>query len=296
MDIEYEKYNSCVRRYNNLLCEINNEYNNYVIKHENKLRDIQNNIDEINKVKPVFKYILEKLSRELREMGVDSTVSDYPMEKIDYRKFNIDEEYNLIHQEKLKLDKTLSLNDEYKTYFDAYKFYQEDLLGKAIYAITNAIIKPATGYVVVKSTDWIYAYFEERKINKLLPKQKLIREKISSDLEKLDRLKDSLSHIADIYRIIKEALDEKMETIIRNIEKKYHNKYKEIPSNVLQMMHSSSKIFKELSEKRILPEKSSIVNIEDVCMFEKQLSKLKYDIEENLNTYNKVLTQINSRA
>ena len=54
MDIEYEKYNSCVRRYNNLLCEINNEYNNYVIKHENKLRDIQNNIDEINKVKPVF--------------------------------------------------------------------------------------------------------------------------------------------------------------------------------------------------------------------------------------------------
>lgn len=250
---EYKKYNSCVCEYNKLYSKIKIEFNNYEIEHEKELDEIQVYIDEINKVKPVLKYILEKESKKLREMGVDSNVSDYPEESIDNRNFNLKEEYNLICQENLSLKEPISQDDD--DIYNDYVIYQENNWGKVLLLFKYAVKKIGI-YIMVRNL--------EKKINKLQEKQRMINEHMSADLTQLKRLKDSLKNISQIYRKIKDVLAEQMEKKISEIEDCYNNIFSEIPSNILQMMHSSSIIMKEISEKRIIPKGFSVVNAKEV--------------------------------
>jgi len=279
---EYKKYNSCVCEYNKLYSKIKIEFNNYEIEHEKELDEIQVYIDEINKVKPVLKYILEKESKKLREMGVDSNVSDYPEESIDNRNFNLKEEYNLICQENLSLKEPISQD---ASPFD-YNARKKILLDRDI---VGGMLELLIDYCGDKIMDNIYAYRLERKIKKLQEKRRMINERKLADLTQLKRIKNSLNNISDIYKKIKDALADIMENKIREIEDRYNNNFSEIPSNILQMMHSSSKIMKEISEKRIIPKGFSVVNSKEVIECENRLLELQKKLEDNLDTYDKEL-------
>lgn len=276
---EYKKYNSCVCSYNKLYKKIKKEYNQYEIKHEKELDEIQNNIDRINKIKPVLKYILEKESNKLREMGIDSEVSDYPEESIDNRNFNLKEEYNIIFQENLSIKEPIS-QDEDDAYY-AYKINRGDVI--------EALFSAVFSYFGNKIEDSLMAYKLSKKIKKLQEKQRMISEHISADLTKLMRLKDSLKNISDSYKIIKDSLADRMENKIRDIEERYNNNFNEIPTNILQMMHSSSKIMKEISEKRIIPKGFSVVDSKEVIECENRLLELQKKLNDNLDKYDKEL-------
>lgn len=279
---DYKKYNSCVCKYNKLYSEIKIEFNKYEIEHEKELNEIQVYIDEINKVKPILKYILEKESKKLREMGVDSNVSDYPEESIDYRKFNLKKDYNLICQENLSLEEPISQDVSFSDYNARKKILLDrDIIG--------GMLELGIEYCGDIIMDNIWAYKLERKIKKLQVKQRMINEQISADLTQLKRLKDSLKNISHIYRKIKDALAEQMEKTISEIEDCYNNIFSEIPPNIKQMMHSSSKIMKEISEKRIIPKGFSIVNSKEVIECENSLLALQKKLEDNLDTYDKEL-------
>lgn len=279
---EYKKYNSCVSKYNKLYNKIKIEFNKYEIEHENELVIIQESIDEINKVKPVLKYILEKESKKLREMGVDSSVSDYPEESIDYRNFNLKKDYNLICQERLSLEEPISQD---ASPFD-YNARKKILLDRDI---VGGMLELLIDYCGDKIMDNIYAYRLERKTKKLQEKQRMINERILADLTQLKSLKKSLNNISDIYKKIKDALTDIMENNIREIEDRYNNNFSEIPPNILLMMHSSSKIMKEISEKRIIPKGFSAVNAKEVVECENQLLELHTKLDDNLYTYDKEL-------
>lgn len=278
MDNVEKRYNSCIDRYNKLYSKIKEDFNQYEIEHEKELAEIQVNIDDINRIKPVLKYILKKESEKLREMDIDSEVSDYPEESIDYRNFNLKEEYNTIRQENLSLKKSISQDDD--DIFFNNPIRQEDKWLNFFLLILYAG-KKIFVYIRVRKL--------ENKIKELQEKQRMISEHISADLTKLKSLKDSLKNISVIYKKIQEALVDKMEKIIKDIEYRYNNNYNEIPSNILQMMHSSSKIMKEISEKRIIPKGFSVVNAKEIIECENQLLELQKRLDDNLDTYDKEL-------
>ena len=278
MDNVEKRYNSCIDRYNKLYSKIKEDFNQYEIEHEKELAEIQVNIDDINRIKPVLKYILKKESEKLREMDIDSEVSDYPEESIDYRNFNLKEEYNTIRQENLSLKKSISQDDD--DIFFNNPIRQEDKWLNFFLLILYAG-KKIFVYIRVSKL--------ENKIKELQEKQRMISEHISADLTKLKSLKDSLKNISVIYKKIQEALVDKMEKIIKDIEYRYNNNYNEIPSNILQMMHSSSKIMKEISEKRIIPKGFSVVNAKEIIECENQLLELQKRLDDNLDTYDKEL-------
>lgn len=277
--VEYKKYNSCVDRYNKLYSRIKKEFNKYEIEHEKELDGIQVNIDDINKIKPVLKYILEKESKKLCDMGIDSKVSDYPEESIDYRHFNLKKDYDLICQENLSLEEPISQDG-------SPSISKKILLDRDIIGGMLDLAFDYCGNIIM---DNIWAYQLERKIKKLQEKQRMINEYILADLTQLKRLKNSLMNISKIYKEIKDALAEIMEKKIREIDDRYNNNYSEIPSNILQMMHSSSKIMKEISEKRIIPKGFSVVNSKEVIECENRLLELQKKLEDNLDAYDKEL-------
>jgi hypothetical protein len=267
--MEYKKYNECVRNYNNFITKIEKGINNYETNHEKKLKDIQDSIDRINKVKPILKdYILKKLSMKLVQMGISSKVSDYPMEHIDYRKFNLKEEYNLIKQEKLELKKQEIKIDNSAEY--AYEYYRSS---GVIEAIINMATRKLSEVVVTEGFDRFWAYIEKRKLNKLEQKQKLINEKINADLQKLEDLNKALEQIVNIFSETSETYVPFLENKIEEINRLYMNDYKKIPSEILQQLHSSSKILKEITEKRIIPEGFTLVQADDVIKYKNTLSK-----------------------
>lgn len=241
--------------HNKYVDKIKKRYRKYAEDHERELGAIQDNIDKINKVKPLIKgYILEKLSAKLHEMGFDSKVSDYPMENIDLRNFPIKDEYNIIKNEKLTLEKETA---------ELYEYLSIPLLIMRNFSKANELK-------------------EKQKVLKY--KVKLIEEKMTADMRQLESLNVALSNISKIFNETESKFRPLLEKIIEDIEKRYRNDYQQIPEAVKQMMHSSSKILKEMTEKRIVPKGIAMTSIDSVVKYSNQLS-LKYNcLKETLNS------------
>ena len=244
----YKKKEKAQKAYNSLLTSMKEIYDIYTTEHETLLKAIQKNIDEINKVKPILKgCILTKLSEKMNSIGIKSTISDYPMESIDFRAFTLKSEYDIISQKKLKIEESAS---------DLFDY----IIPLPYLAIRN--FKKAKE-------------LNEKMVN-LNKEKKLITNKIEADLIRLEKLNLALENIARIYKEIKETFVPFLEEAINDIGQKYNNDYNQIPGDVLLALKTSSKVLKEIADKKILKENFSVVNVEHVVKYSNKMS-MKYN-------------------
>lgn len=250
----YKKKEKAQKAYNSLLSSIKEIYDIYTTEHEALLKSIQKNIDAINKVKPILKdYILTKLSEKLNSMGIKSSISDYPMESIDFRAFTLKSEYDIISQNKLKIEKCAS---------DLFDY----IIPLPYLAIRN--FKKAKE-------------LNEKMVN-LNKEKKLITQKIEADLIRLEKLNVALDNIARIFKDIKDTFVPFLEETINDIDQKYSNDYDQIPGEVLLALKSSSKVLKEITEKKILKENFSVVNVAHVVKYSNKMSMKYNQLKESI--------------
>lgn len=237
-----DKKKKATMAYNNIVRHFETMYDDYNMEHEYWLMDIQSNIDKINKTKPVIKdYILKKLSIKMQEMGVKSKLSDYPMEHIDTRLFSLKDEYDIIKQEKLKIEKEAEDLLDYIPQLAFYNFIKANTLRK--------------------------------KTDKLRIEGGLIEKKIRADLKKLENISVALDNISQIFIEIENSYIPIIERILKDIDTKYNNCYDDIPDAEISFLYASSKILKEITEKRILKEGFGMEDVKPVIKYSNKLSK-----------------------
>ena len=240
------------KAYNNVVQQLNFLFNKYHDEHETLLKKIQKNIDQINRKKPVIKdYILTKLSIKMQELGLDSQVSDYPMEHLDYRLFIPKDEYNLINQEKLELQ------DEAESLID--------------------YIPQVAIFNVIKTHKLL------KKAKELKTKGKYIEQKIQADLKKLELIDIAMDNIANIFHDVANSYIPAMEKILKDIETKYHNCYDNIPDAEISFLFTSSRILKELTERRIIKENFSLNDEKNFTIYSNKLSKNYCELKSKFN-------------
>ena len=253
--IGFKKKEIAQKAYNARIASLKEVHDIYITEHESLLKSIQKNIDEINKVKPILKdYILTKLSKKLNSMGITSTISDYPMESIDFRTFLLKKEYDVINEKKLKIEEG------------------------AIELLDCIIPLPYLAFRNFKKAKEL-----NDKIVNLKREEKLITEKIQSDLIRLEKLNMALNNIAQIFKTIKETFVPFLENRIIEIDQKYNNDYDQIPDNVLLALKSSSKILKEITEKKILKENFSEVHVKYVVNYSNKVTEKYSDLKETIS-------------
>lgn len=246
-----DKRKSAQKAYNNMVETLNKLFSDYKSEHESLLQGIQKSIDKINKKKPIIKdYILKKLSIKMKEMGMDSKLSDYPMEHIDLRQFPLKDEYNIIEQEKIKLEK------ETETILD--------------YIPTLSFLN------YMKATKLL------NKTNELTRKREFVRAKIQSDLKKLEQINAALDNIAKIFKEVDKIYIPLIERIIKDIESKWHNCYDNIPDAEIGFLYASSKILKGITEKRILKEGFGMKDAEPIVKYSNKLSRDFCELKDTL--------------
>ncbi len=234
------------KTYNKFIQTIDNAYKNYVDEHEILIKDIEKSISDINKEKSHIKYDLIKLAKKLSEIGICSQVSDYDFETLDLRNFPIKQEYNIIEQEKLEIEKSTSnLLDLYLP----FSFISNFIKAKEL---------------------------NDKRI-KLKKSCKLIFEKMNSDLVKMGVLSIALDNIAKIFKQTVDVLIPIIENIIDEISKDFDNDYYQIPEEKITILHNSSSILKYMTEKRILKKDFSITDISN------DITKKFKKIEEEVN-------------
>lgn len=207
------------------------EYVDYKATHEKLLENVQSQIDIINKRKPLMKeYILKKVAERLSSMGIKSEVADYPMESLDTRKFGLNEEFNEICNEFKKLQE------------NSYDKFLENLPAAPF------AFGPIVYILVIKRIHQL-----ENQIQKIETLTGLVFEKMRSDNHKVDNLYKALKNIAEIFTDITTKFIPAIEKILDIIAIKYHNSLADIPSDVLCLLRTVTKILKNISEKCILP-------------------------------------------
>ena len=208
------------------------EYNRYVTTHEDLLKQVQSQIDIINKRKPLMKeYILKKVAERLSSMGIKSEVADYPMESLDTRKFGLNDEFNDIRK--------------------AFQQIQEN-------AYTKFLEKLPGGSFGMGPIVYILVLSRIREINEQIQNIKTLSgpifEKMRSDNQKIESLYKALNNIAEIFTDINNRFIPAIEKILDLIRDKYHNTLSEIPYDILCLLRSITQILKSISEKCILPQ------------------------------------------
>lgn len=218
------------------------EYEEYEVLHEQILDDIQSQIDIINKKKPIMKdYILEKVCKKLQLLGIKSDLSDYPEEHIDFRIFKLNQEFESLKNEFDKLKK--------QTFPFFYQIFAREML------IWGPLGLPLSYLISRKKANEI-----KNRLSNLKKSTELAFEKMRSDNQKIANLSLALKNIANIYTDVNNRLIPTVEAILDDISVKYGNDYSKIPMDILILLRTTTKILKELAEKRIIP-KSSLENI-----------------------------------
>ena len=209
------------------------EHTLYVQNHERYIKKVQEQIDIINKRKPVMKdYILQKVVIKLKELGIDSQLGDYPMESIDYRIFKLNQEFSYINTEFEKIK-----NDQYIR-----------ILG----LMPNIPIGPfvlITPMLINKKLKEL-----ECKFSVMQKQTKIIFEKMNSDNTKVTNLSQALANIANIYTDVNSEFIPAIEKILILITQKFQNDYSKIPDEILCLLRTTTIFLKELAERRIIPQ------------------------------------------
>ena len=240
--------------YNEFVFQLKAAYAAYEREHEALLSQIQTSIDTINKVKPLLKdYILSKLSVKLNEMGIASSVSDYPMEHLDYRNFPLKDEYDIISAHKLSIEKTAS---------DLM-----DTLGALPY---------------LWFLNYAKAHQLKEQVKTLRLEERLTSQKMKADLKQMKTLAAALDNIACIFKDTKEVFVPLMEAVIDEIENTYDRQYDALPDELVAILQTSSKILKGLTEKKILQPRITVADIKQVKRSSNALSEQYNELKQTV--------------
>lgn len=256
-----QKLNETRAEFNKFIEKSKGNFECYKKLHESTLKDMVNDIDIINRQKTLMKdYLLHKLFKKLQEMGIETSFSDFTVEHIDLRNFPINENFNLVKGEILS-----SINETKSTLDD-------------VIALLNSI-KP---YSIV-----LLRFYNNKKIKKIENRLKELEEKesnnttqMNSDMALLGELEYALRNISCIYKDVMDTLMPIMEELLADLAFKYNNDLSVMPRHKLEAIRNIKDILKDLSEVVILPQKSTIIEMEkDVVNFSNGLSNKHYDLK-----------------
>lgn len=216
-DAHFEnKRNKVVREYNSIQICLKEKYQNYKKKHEELLQNIQRDIDSINKCKPVMKYLLEELGHILQ-----IETSDYPLESLDYRKFDINKDYDIIAKEQCVME-------------------------KEIHEVEDFWYRPGNFCRYISETRKI-----QKKIKKIKSLWTFNEPKMNADLQRLSNLDETLRDISDIYCNMRNNVLPFYKDKLKILREEYDDIY-DLPDNIHLFLYSTTEILKSMAEKKIL--------------------------------------------
>lgn len=254
----------------NLHEKLQHNYEAYSSAHDKYTQDIIYDIDEINKTKDFFKErVLLEVSKKLHEIGIQNTIGDYVVELLDEDVLDLDTNLNDIIDEMSKLD---SLITESESLFN-------NILGALLEVLPLPIPIIAGGLSNRERANLLKKKLEEFEKESLLEDKK-----IKADLIRIGMFENALTNVMNIFKDIAKNLIPLIMDIIDDIEKKYHNDYNEIPSEVLMALHTSCTILKGMAEKSILGNKKRCKEAtqKDVIKYSNELSKEYNQIKEEI--------------
>ena len=250
-----QELNKVRDEFNKFIAKSEKEFDCYKDSHESALKNMVEDIDNINRPKTLMKdYLLQELYMKLQEMGIETSFSDFTVEHIDLRDFPINENYNLIKSENLSsIDET-----------------------KHILGDFEAIVNIKNPYFYIFSR-----FYNNKKIREIGNRLKELKKKEShnktqmdSDLALLRELECALRNISRIYKDVMDILRPIMEKLLADLASKYNNDLSVMPSQKVEAIRNIKDILKDLSEVTIVPQKGTIIKMkEDVVNYSNKLSE-----------------------
>lgn len=244
--------------FNGFIEKSKKNFNSYKELHETTLNDMVNDIDIINRQKTLMKdYLLQKLFKRLQEMGVETSFSDFTFEHIDLRDFPINENFNLI-----KCENISSINEYNRTLEDIIEWVK--IMNPYFFIFSriynNEMIK------IIKE-----------RLKELEKKERYNVTQMEADMTLLGKLESALRNISCIYKDVLDILMPIMEKLLADLSFKYNNDLSIMPRQKVEAIRKIKDILKDLSETVIVPQKSSIIKMEeDVVNFSNELSEKHY--------------------
>ena len=256
-----QKLNEIRAKFNEFIAHSKKNFDCYKELHESALNDMVNDIDIINRQKTLMKdYLLQKLFKKLQEMGIETSFSDFTVEHIDLRDFPINDNFNLVKCENLS-----SIN-EAKSTFDA------------IVALVDIMYPYLPIFSMFRNNMKIKKI--ENRLKELEKKEKYNTAQMESDMALLGELECALSNIANIYKDVMDTLMPIMEKLLADLAFKYNNDLSAMPSQKVEAIRKIKDVLKDLSEVEIVPQKSTIIKMEeDVVNFSNKLSEKHYALK-----------------
>lgn len=246
-----------------LYAQVSDNYKAYVYSHDEYVQDIIVDIDEINRIKSIFKEkVLLEVAKKLREMGINNTIGDYHVEELTEDILGLDKGLIDIMSDMSELEPKMKESDS--SLLDFFRF---------LLLPTRTIFRNRQEARQLKE-----------KIAEFKKESHLENKKIKADLIRIGVFENALTNVMNIFRDIAKNLIPLIMDIIDDIEKKYYNDYNEIPSEVLMALHASCKILKGMAEKSILGNKKrrKEATQKDVIKYSNELSMEYNQIKEEI--------------
>ena len=250
-----------------LHAQLQQNYDAYRSSHDKYTQDIIYDIDEINKTKELIKEkVLLEASKKLQEIGIQNTIGDYQVELLDEDMLDLDTNLSDIIEEMSNLESLITESDSLFV----------NILGLSSGVLLLPIIKSVSNRELARLL--------KEKVEEFEKESRIENEKIKADLIRIGIFEKALTNVMNIFRDIAKNLIPLIMNIIDDIEKKYHNDYNEIPSEVLMALHTSCTILKGMAEKSILGNKKR-------CKEATQKDVIKYSNELSME-YNQIKEEI----
>lgn len=188
----------------------------YVMVHEEILKRIQNQIDSINKIKPIMKDRLSELA-----ILFNKQPNDFPMEHLDYRLFDNARDYDIAKQTQQEADE---------------------------------MIKDLDGYFLSDMNFWA-ARKISKKTQKLKMVAFDTYNKMKTDLVKLSSFNAALENIAAIYTNIKDVMLPEFRSQVLQIINHYNSSVDNMPHAQQLYLNNMTCLLAKLAEKQIIQNK-----------------------------------------
>ena len=237
------------------------DFKRYREQHESYLKDMDDAVTHINMRKGIMKgYLLQELYDQLRRSGLNVTIEEPTLERLDLRKFPINEGYNL------SLDKNKDFKDNYR----------------------NLLLILPKGFWLFAAANWYLVRKIRNKLEQLQIVAKLNYEQMHSDLIKLKLLMDALINIDKIYKEVVERLKPIMKDILKKLEYMYNGDVNRMPKNQADALYTIKTLLKEMAEYSIMPPSNSSQDFyTNVCKSSNNISDRYNQVRDNL--YNSFL-------
>lgn len=240
-------------QYNKFICTSKECFAKYKTEHEQYLQAIQEDIDNINKAKPMMKYPLRKLAEKLQANGIAASYTDPEMEHIDFRNFPVNDAYDLVTTKQLKFEQEMS------------GWWPE---------IQGVILadNPLAMMILQLMNDRKIKNLQKKKAD-LMKQQKHNEELMAADLTQLRNLEAALKNVAMIYRDIEEVLTGIMDKLLGESEYKYAGINK-MPKEKVDTIQAIKNILKDLAEKIIVAQGNIDTTVKNALKHSNDLSML----------------------